>query len=213
MTQPLPLTIRWPRNLRKGRVLFALFAYHGRDRDGAPPGFLERRETPAARGHRIVHRDHYANPRALPYELSLLASSAEVLCNQPPDVVIDQRWEGEVPADLASRCQSVERADLASAPAALFATFGHYDHIVFIYADALGLGCAAAEQGAMARHASVLIVNGRRRGFHLQGSLHGRLQVRRWLADTRIVERLLAALITPLAARLARRDRRNPSHV
>lgn len=210
-----PLTVRWS-SRRKGRVVFVVFAYHGRDTDATPRGFLERRESSAARGHRIVHRDHYANPRPLPYVIALLAAGADLLCATPPDVVIDSQWDQDVPADLVPGCRRIERADLANAAAwstGLLAELDAYDHVVLIYPDALGLGCAAAEGTALARHGSVLVINGRRRAFRVDGSLHGRLRLHRWLAHSRIVERALAALIQPYAARLARRDRESGANV
>ena len=216
MIQPLPLTVRWPQGLRRGRVLFGGFAYHGRDRDERPRGFFERRESPGARGHRIVHRDHYANPRPLPYAMALLASAAELVSDRAPDVVIDQRWDVDPTPELASWCGTVERADVATESAwreGLLGAIERYDHVVLIYSDALGLGCADGERAALSRHASVLVVNGRRRAFHLDGTLQGQLQFHRRLAHSRIVERALAILIQPFAARLARRDREHGAHV
>lgn len=207
---PLPLTIRWAPTLRRGRVLFVACAYHGRDRDDAVRGVLERRESPPARGHRIVHRDHYANPRPLPYVLGLLAAGADLLCDQPPDVVIDSRWESDPPPEIGAWCRTIVRLDVATAAAwrqAPLADLTGYDHVVLVYCDALGLGCDDGERVALARHASVLVINGRRRGFGLDGALHRRLQFHRWLANTRIVERVLAAVIQPVAVWLARRDR------
>jgi hypothetical protein len=205
---PLPLTVRWGAPQR-GRVLLVAFAYHGRDRDGAVASFLERRESAAARGHRIVHRDHYANPRPWPYVAALLAAATDLLCDQPPDVVIDESWDGDPARDLGW-CRSVTRAAIATAEAWQTQTLKQlaaFDHVVLIYPDALGLGCAAAERTALRHHRSVLVINGRRRAFRLDGSLHRRLQRHRWLAQTRIVERLLARVMVPVGALLARRDR------
>lgn len=213
MIPPLPLTIRWP-HLRKGRVLFVVFAYHGRDRDDAPQGVLERRESSSDRGHRIVHRDHYANPRPFAYVLALMAAAADELCGSAPDVVIDRSWDTE-PGEVLSWCARVERADVARVDAwgqGLLASIAAYDHIVFVYPDALGLGCGAAERVALAQHASVLIVNGRRRAFRLDGVRHRQLTVHRWLAHTRIVERLLGKALNYLGEWLARRDRRQAVH-
>jgi hypothetical protein len=216
MTTPLPLTIRWSPTLGLGRVLFVLFAYHGRDRDARPQGFLERRESPAVRGHRIVHRDHYANPRPLPYLMAATASAAEALCDQAPDIVVDQQWDTDPSAEFASWCRNVARAEVAAETVwqqGMLANLPRYDHVVLVYADALGLGCDGAERAALSRHASVLIINGRRRAFRLDRSLHDQLQFRRRLAHSRIVERVLAAVIPPIAARLARRDRDLGPHV
>jgi hypothetical protein len=197
-------------------VLFVLFAYHGRDRDDRPHGVLEGRESPAVRGHRIVHLDNYAKPRPLPYLMAAIGSAAEVLCDQAPDIVIDQQWDTDPSAEFASWCRNVARAEVAVEAAwqhGLLADLPQYDHVVLVYPDALGLGCAGAEDVALSRHASVLVVNGRRRAFRLDRALHGTLQTRRWLAHSRIVERVLAAVIPPIAARLARRDRDLNSHV
>jgi hypothetical protein len=216
MTPPLPLTIRWSPTPALGRVLFVLFAYHGRDRDAQPQGFLERRESPAVRGHRIVHRDHYANPRPLPYLMAAIGSAAEALCDRAPDIVIDQQWDADPSAEFGSWCRNVARAEVAVETAwqhGLLADLPQYDHVVLVYPDALGLGCAGAERAALARHASVLVVTGRRRAFRLDRRLHDQLQFRRRLAHSRIVERVLAAVIPPIAARLARRDRALSSHV
>jgi hypothetical protein len=190
---PLPLTIRWAPALRRGRVLFVVCAYHGRDRDDTARGVLERREPPSARGHRIVHRDHYANPRPLPYVLGLLAAGADLLCDQPPDVVIDSRWESDPPPEIGAWCRTIVRLDVATEAAwrqVPLADLAGYDHV------------------ALAHHASVLVINGRRRAFVLDGALRRRLQVHRWLANTRIVERVLATVIQPVAVWLARCDRR-----
>ena len=208
--QPLPLTVRWG-TLRRGRVLFVLFAYHGRDRDGAVAGWLGRRESSADRGHRIVHRDHYANPRPLPYVLAMMAAAADLISDQPPDVIVDQKWEADVAPQLPG-CRSVERADVILATAwqsGTLAQLAAYDHVVLVYSDALGLGCGDAERTANGNHQSVLAINGRRRAFRLDRSMHRRLQVHRWLAHTRIVERGLAKVMVIMGAMLARRDRAN----
>ena len=212
MSGALPLTLTWRSAPRPGRVLVVMFAYHGADRDGRPHGVLEWRESQSARGHRIVHRDHYANPRTLPYLAGMAGRAIEQLAAATPDLVIDTRFDAPLPDGFAALFGTVESADVASAGAwqsGLLARLPDYDHIVLVYPDALGLGCGSAEQQALARHASVIVINGRRRAFRIDGCLHHQLAFHRFLAHTRIVERVLAVVMRRAAAYLAARDRRD----
>jgi hypothetical protein len=211
MSGALPLTLTWRSTPQPGRVLFVAFAYHGADRDGQPHGVLERRESPSARGHRIVHRDHYANPRTLAYLAGMIGRAIEQLSAAAPDLVIDSRCDAALPDGFAALFAAVESADIASAEAwqsGLLARLDHYDHIVLVYPDALGLGCGIAEQQALDRHASVIVINGRRRAFRIDGTVHHQLAFHRFLAHTRIVERVLAVVMRRVGATLASRDRR-----
>ncbi len=183
-----------------GRTLFLVFAYHGRDRDTGRAGPIERFEGGDAYGHRITHRDHYANPRTLEYQMAMVASAVEMLSPEAPaTVVVDAAF-----GDAAGRFASV--ADLArpelwrDSPAA---HGRHYDNVVAVYADALGLGCERAEARLVRESGSILVLNGRRRVFRLDASLAHRLDVSRFLASTRIVERTLAVAVRPFAAALA----------
>lgn len=205
------LTTAWKSPPKPGRTLFVAFAYHGADRDASPQGLLERFESPAARGHRIVHRDHYANPRPLPYLMAMIAEATAVLsAGSVPDLVIDTRYQGVPPEEITRDFGRVSSADLANAEpwqAELLPQVPGYAHVVLVYPDALGLGCGAGEALVLDAHASVFVLNGRRRLFRLDSSLAIRMRVSRFLARTRIVERALAVAIVPVAALLARRDR------
>lgn len=217
MTGGMPLTLGWSPVPKPGRVLFVVFGYHGTDHDDVKRGMLERWETPSARGHRIVHRDHYANPRPLSYLAAMVGSAVGALTTAAPDLVIDRRFPDAAPVGfepLFGVIESAEVADEAAWASGLLARLKDYDHVVLVYSDALGLGCEAGERRALDSHASVLVINGRRRAFRIDSSWSGRLRLHRFLAHTRIVERLLAVVIRPLALGLARRDRaRSRSHM
>jgi hypothetical protein len=199
----LPLTLAWVPAPRPGPTLFVVFAYHGGDRDRLP--------FSAADNHRIVHRDHYANPRPFPYLLAMIETAAPLLTpDARPDVVFDERWPEEMMGEFAARFGRVERAPVADRgrwTGGLLAAAPRYANVVLVYADALGLGCEGAERVARRTAPAVLIVNGRRRAFRLDGAVAARLSVSRWLARTRIVERLLAVAVVPLATGLAGIDR------
>jgi len=124
--------------------------------------------------------------------------------------VIDRGHVGTLPEPLAKCFGQVESADVNDRDAwtrGLLAHSRSYDHVVLIYADALGLGCEAGERCALQAGRSVLIVNGRRRTFRLDRQLRLRLRASRWLAHTRIVERGFAIAVQPLARSLAAWDR------
>lgn len=210
MTQPLPLT--WATDqLEPGRTLFVLFAYHGRDRDEAPAGWLDRLGGPGARGHRIVHRDHYANPRSLPYQVAMIAAvQARLTPDASADLVIDRAFGGEAAGQLAGGFGRVEVVDLAAPRTWRNAIVAHteaYRHVVLIYPDALGLGCQNAERRLLRDRESVLIVNGRRRVLAVTPTFSYQLDLRRWLAETRAAERLFAVVVRPVAGLLATWDR------
>jgi hypothetical protein len=210
-TTILPLTLAWTPAPQPGRTLFVVLAYHGADGDDVRRTVAERWESASARGHRIVHRDHYANPRPLPYLLGIVGRAIAHLCPAvPPDVVIDSRHHAVLPDAVALAFGHVEHADINDRRAwthGLLARARHYDHVVLIYADALGLGCQTAERCAMSVNRSVLVINGRRRAFRLDALLRTRLRMNRWLAHTRIAERGFAMAVRPLARSLAAWDR------
>lgn len=210
-TSVLPLTLAWKPAPQPGRTLFVVFAYHGADGDGTRRGLLERRESRSARDHRVMYRDHYANPRPLPYLLAVVGRAIPHLSPLAmPDLVIDCRHNAPLADAVATSFRRVEIADVNSQAAwtqGLLADANAYDHVVLVYADALGLGCESGERTAVANAASVFVVNGRRRAFRLDYMLRLRLRVNRWLARTRIVERGLAAAVRPIAHGLAAWDR------
>jgi hypothetical protein len=205
-----PLTIRWNPPPTPGRTLFIVCAYHGRDHDGRP-GLVGRLERGSARGHRIVHRDHYANPRPLSYVIELVQRAlAELPPASKTDLVFDRRFDAEVPEAFTPLFARTETADVIDARCwrdGLLRESPSFNNLVLVYTDALGLGCHDIEGRALSGRAGVFIVNGRRRAFRVDRTFHWRLGVHRWLASTRIVERTLALVVRPLAGTLAAWDR------
>jgi hypothetical protein len=190
--------------------LFVAFAYHGADRDSETRGLLERFESPSTRGHRIVHRDHYANPRSLPYLIAMIVEAAAILTpHAAPDLVVDRRYEGAIPDEVAKSFGRVNVAAIAGPREAgqdHWIPSSEYDHVVLVYADALGLGCEDAERRVLEGRWSVFVLNGRRRLFDRRG-IDARLRLSRFLAQTRIVERGLSWLVGPLGVTLSAWDR------
>lgn len=210
MTQQLPLT--WATDdLRPGRTLFLLFAYHGRDRDNAPPTWLDRLGGAGARGHRLVHRDHYANPRTVQYQVAMIAAAqARLTPDAPADLVVDRALGEDLAAQLAGGFGRVEMLDLVEPRSwrdAIATDTRVYRHVVLVYPDALGLGCANAEHRMLRDRSCVLIVNGRRRVFTVTRSFSYQMDLRRWLAESRAVERMFAIIVRPVARLLAVWDR------
>ncbi len=208
----MDLTLCWSPPPKPGRTLFVAFAYHGADRDSVRRGLLERLESPSARGHRIVHRDHYANPRPLPYVIDMIVTAAGILSPaEPPDLVIDRRYDASLAEGIATRFGKVVTADVTD-PAAWsespLAESRRYGHVVLVYPDALGLGCERGERRALRAREDVLVINGRRRAFRLEASFDARLRASRFLARTRVVERVLALLVRAVAGALAWMDQR-----
>jgi hypothetical protein len=200
----------WSPAPKPGRTLFVVFAYHGQDGDSERRGLLERFESQAGRGHRIVHRDHYANPRPFEYQLALVRSASAHTCSgEPADLVVDRKFEAALSDDVAREFGRVAAAPVADAQEwtqGMLAERRTYDHLVLVYSDALGLGCDDAERNALGGRDSVLVLNGRRRAFRLTRALRLRLRFSRWLAGSRVLERTLAVLIQPFAATLAWTD-------
>ncbi len=168
----------------------------------------------ALRGHRSIHRRHYANPRELPYELSLAhRAAATMACEGRPDLLVDEAFAADVAGDEAAPFARIERAPLQAEEAQASgllaeARAGDYGRIVLFYPDALGLGWEPLEAALVSDpQARVLAVNGRRRVLALSPANRRRLRLRRYLARTRVVEALLALMVLPVAAVLAVRDR------
>jgi hypothetical protein len=84
---------------------------------------------------------------------------------------------------------------------------GRFDTVGLIYADALGLGWSRLEARLRALQArNVVFVNGRRRAMTLDAPAWRALGWRRFLANTRLPELVLAALALPVAAGCAAAD-------
>ena len=191
--------------------MFLLFAYHGRDRDAAPPTWLDRLGGSGARGHRIVHRDHYANPRSLQYQVAMIAAAqARLTPDEPADLVIDRALGEDVANQLAGGFGRVELAALVDPRTwrnGMATDSRSYRHVVLVYPDALGLGCENAERRMLRDRDRVLVVNGRRRVFAVTRTFAYQLDLRRWLAESRAIERVFAIAVRPIAGVLSAWDR------
>jgi hypothetical protein len=135
----------------------------------------------------------------------MIEAAAGALASTTPDLVLDPRL-GQLSPEVAARfgrTRTVDPLDVGAWRGELLSETAQYDQLVLVYADALGLGCEALEHHALMRHARVLIVNGRRRAFRLNGTMQTRLAISRFLAHTRIVERLMGAVLRPIGAVLA----------
>jgi len=199
----MPFELTWIEPPVPGRTLFLVFAYHGRDRDRPGPSVIERLEGAGSHGHRIVHRDHYANPRTFEYQMAMVATAAAQLSpDAPVDVIIDSRHDKAGDAWTTVDLSQPQR--WRDSPAA---HAREYQNVVAVYADALGLGCQRAEARLIRECGSIIVINGRRRAFRVDGWFAQRLDVHRVLASTRIVERLMAVAVRPFALALAAVDR------
>lgn len=207
----MTMNLTWMFDPEPGATLFCLFAYHGRDRDDLPLSRLERWDGPGARGHRIVHRDHYANPRAVEYQVAMMAAAiARLTPETPADLVVDRALGETAARGLSGGFGRVDVADLADSRAwrdALPSRARDYDHVVLVFPDALGLGCEQAERRILRDRHDVIVINGRRRVFRMTSGYSARLDLHRWLARTRVAERMFGAAVRPLAATLAAWDR------
>lgn len=174
----------------------------------------------ALRGHREVHVRHFANPRPPDYLLALAARAARTFpCQGAPDLWIE---DDPAPQHAGARTEEattgvdtsvfgrVDRRALRGSDAleALRREALAYGRVVLFVPDALGLGQEALEEALLADPAArVFVVNGRRRVEAISPAVRRRLRWRRFLARTRVVEALLAAVIVPFAFVLAVRDR------
>ena len=204
----MPLTLCWSPPPVAGRTLIVMFAYHGRDSDATRASWLERLESSESRGHRIVHRDHYANPRSLEYLVAMVRSVIVKLpASQQVDLMLDASFNAAADAidrGWFGRMVSADPNQEASwTPAALGTAINEYDNVVLVYADALGLGCSAGEGFALRGRDSILIVNGRRRAFRMTRSMRRRVALSRVLAHSRVVERCFGVAVKPIAGALA----------
>lgn len=189
-----------------GRILVLACAYHGADRDPAPPGpdasFRKRWN-----GHRRLYRNFFANARLPAHMVAQIVELTEWLAPAQCELVVDAAWRDRFYfTDLP-----IARADPVVFPAAPdwvhMSDGGVPDAVILCRRDALGLGCGRIEAAARSRGSALYVLNGRRRFFRLSGATRARAALSRLLAETRVVETLAAALILPAAALLSVWDR------
>lgn len=207
----LPLTVKWDPAPKGGKTLFVALAYHGADRDLPQSRISRLVESPARRGHRIVHRDFYANARSFDYQLAMVQTArASIGDTHTFDIVVDASVSQADKDKISSLgFNEIKEQDLSLNAQKTDRSFGNanaYTNIILVYADALGLGCAQLEKQALKTGNPVFVINGRRRAFSLTRQLNRRLSVSRMLANTRIVERILSIAIVAVAFCLAKTD-------
>lgn len=148
-------------------------------------------------------RDFYANPRSYDYQRNLVEAVAE-RCQAGAEVIIDGAFSSDLTAPAHPAIKSVSRRDLGRTsadqlPAALT--------VILVYPDPLGLSWQRLEDGIRKQGRSIVVVNGRRRMFLLNDEARRALRLRRFLANTRIVELVAGLLLIPASGFLALRDR------
>ena len=189
--------------------LFVLCCYRGADRDGPLPGsrWALRLGVPQWVGHRRVHRDFYANPRDLRYQLALVAQ--QMPGARAPRLVIDRRLAAaarDIPG-LAKAAFELADLDEDRLADSVIEAEAAADDVYLVYPDAIGLGCEAIEAALLRRaKGRCWVVNGRRRVFRLTSGTRRRLAVSRWLARTRAVEYAAALALTAAGYLLAEWD-------
>ncbi len=164
--------------------------------------------SPAMRRHVRFYRDFYANPREPAYMGEVLnrlfnnSDGQRKTLLSVPRVNIDPgmvRWASEIRHVDEEFVRNPR--DLSDLPR-------EHDAALLVHADALGLGLGAFERAlAAAFPDKVFVLNGRRRLYHLDAPMRRRLARRRVLAETRVVEAVLARLVPIAGWLLAVRDR------
>ena len=161
------------------------------------------------RGYIAEYRDFYANPRTQEYmaervgEVLNKGVSADAklsfLVRQDSAVSAGLQSRGEVSATLAA-------SRMAERVACAIDERGPFDAVLLVHCDGLGLGLYRLEEVLAARFPdATFVINGRRRIYHLTPKMRGKLALRRFLADTRILESSAGLLVPPYASSLARR--------
>lgn len=185
--------------------LVVLCAYRGRINDPLPVSAgwraaLKNRLTLVRLRLFIAQwRDFYANPRSLEYCLAL-AGNIKKRGHADARVLLDADWDQSAP----QLGQAMTREKLTPERLAAEAAGGA---IVLIYPDALGLGWGPFEGALRQKGIEPFVLNGRQRLFRLDNSARWALLWRRFLAQTRIVELIMAFLLAPTAWMLALADR------
>jgi hypothetical protein len=148
-------------------------------------------------------RDHFANPRDLNYQLGMVDAIVAGGHFSGVEIIADARLKAmdATPATPAGHGIGYRYLDVG-----VFNALQKFDTVVLIYPDALGLTWSALERGAYSNSSNVIIANGRRRLFAWDRRTARSLALRRFLANTRLVELIWGILVVPTAAVLAAVD-------
>jgi hypothetical protein len=160
------------------------------------------------RDHDILQTDYWANSRELRYLCDMVKAGVaeQNRIRGIKDLLIDGSLGKAVPSDLGRIFDSVEFSSPMSPEAWERGSLsklkgGEYVTAVLVYPDALGLGCAEVERRvANTPVTNIVVMNGRRRTFLLDGHTKRSLSLHRFLARNRIGEKVFALLIVSVAA-------------
>jgi hypothetical protein len=176
--------------------------------------FAARRKS-VTREHVRLYRDFYANPRSPAYmagRLERLFDSSDGQCR----TLLLGPWAdiGPGAARWAIEIRQIDESAVRS-PVELPALKRDYDAVLLLHSDAIGIGLGALERAlVVAFSREVFVLNGRGRLYRLDARMRRLLRRRRVLAQTRIIEAVLARLVPIVAWVLATHDRlttRNPT--
>jgi len=174
---------------------------------------LASRRSEAVRYHVRIHRDFYANPRSAAY-MAKLAGDA-----------LGRRHSGRITV-LADRDLNIGRTDAPWAEQFVLAKHrlcsgevdihAQADAVLLLHPDPLGMGLGRLERKLLMQFpGKVYVLNGRQRAYRLDQRMVRVLRRHRFVAETRIVEKLLALLL-PMCGmllsfydRVARRDQKS----
>ncbi len=151
------------------------------------------------------HRDFYANARSADYMAARIADLADSALGDASILLVAVDLPA-LPAPLAARAGKI---DLVQAPAlarlgadlpGLLDRRGPFDAALLAHHDALGLGLGSVEKRLLAHCPErTFVINGRRRVYRLDRAMRRRLALRRFLAETRLVELAAGFAIRPLS--------------
>ena len=148
-------------------------------------------------------RDFYANPRGYDYQRGLVEAVAD-RCRAGAELVVDAAFDSELVAPAHAEIKKVSRVNLQQLPTGWLPAAST---VILVYPDPLGLSWQGLEARIRKEGRSIVIVNGRRRMFLLNAEARRALRLRRFLANTRVVELVAGLLLIPASGVLALRDR------
>lgn len=144
-------------------------------------------------------RDHFANPRGVSYQLAIADAVIAHSTFDDVKIVADSKLMITGGLLVTPAGHAVSESTLHSD----FFLHTKFDTTILIYPDALGLTWTAFEKSAVKHSTTVIIANGRRRLMPLDQRLARSLGLRRFLANTRLVEFIWGIIVIPTAAVLA----------
>jgi hypothetical protein len=193
-----------PVRLPAGARPLCLFCGARPDEPGALAGFLGRLwGSGGLLGGAAGLMSFYANPRPLPFLAGLARQAfaeAGLACGLR--AVLDASLVAD--AGAGAEFEESTAVNISTGPGReqVRQRLGRddWDVVLLVYPDAIGLGAGALERLALDTGRPVYVLNGRRRLFALDPGTRAALVRRRFLARSRVVEKLLAVLAFPVGA-------------